>query len=219
MHRYNGDAFERVIYSESHDEVSNGKARVPEDIWPGNAGSWFSRKRSTLAAALVFTAPGIPMIFQGQEFLEDGWFQDGKMLDWNKELKYGGVLNVYRDLIHLRRNWFDNTRGLRSQFINVFHVNNRDKLIAFHRWGDGGPRDDVIVIANFANRAYDRYQIGLPGGGVWRVRFNSDWAGYSADFGNHPSYDVTAYAGSKDNLDYNGCVSIGQYTAVILSQD
>src|SRR5436190_9648899 len=69
-HRYNGDAEQRVIYTESHDEVANGHARVPEEIWPGNAGSWFSRKRSTLGAALVFTAPGIPMIFQGQEFLE-----------------------------------------------------------------------------------------------------------------------------------------------------
>jgi 1,4-alpha-glucan branching enzyme len=59
-HRYNGDAVRRVIYTESHDEVANGRSRVPEEIWPGNAGSWFSRKRSTLGAALVFTAPGIP---------------------------------------------------------------------------------------------------------------------------------------------------------------
>ena len=73
-HRYDGDAFERVIYTESHDEVANGKARVPEEIWPGNADSYFAQKRSTLGAALVFTAPGIPMIFQGQEFLEDGSF-------------------------------------------------------------------------------------------------------------------------------------------------
>jgi 1,4-alpha-glucan branching enzyme len=62
-HGYNGDAVRRVIYTESHDEVANGHSRVPEEIWPGNAGSWFSRKRSTLGAALVFTAPGIPMIF------------------------------------------------------------------------------------------------------------------------------------------------------------
>lgn len=219
LHRYNWDAFERVIYSESHDEVMNGKARVPEDIWPGNAGSWFSKKRSTLAAALVFTGPGIPLIFQGQEFLEDGWFQDGEALDWNKEWKYAGILNLYRDLIRLRRNWFDNTRGLRSQSINVFHVNNWDKLIAIHRWGNGGPRDDVIVIANFANCSYDCYNLGFPREGLWRVRFNSDWTGYSADFGNHPSYDVTARPDSKDGLAYSGCVSIGPYTVVILSQD
>ena len=30
--RYNDDAFQRIIYSESHDEVANGKARVPYEI-------------------------------------------------------------------------------------------------------------------------------------------------------------------------------------------
>ncbi len=68
-----GDAFRRVIYSESHDEVANGKARVPHEIAGGAVADWFAQKRSTLAAALVFTAPGIPMIFQGQEFLQGGW--------------------------------------------------------------------------------------------------------------------------------------------------
>jgi 1,4-alpha-glucan branching enzyme len=219
LHRYNSDAFERVIYSESHDEDMNGSARVPEDIWPGNAGSWYSKTRSTLAAALVFTGTGIPMIFQGQEFLENGWFKDSEPLDWSKQYKYAGILNLYRDLIHLRRNWFNNTRGLRSQYINVFHVNNWDKLVAYHRWGNGGGGDDVIVVANFANRAYDSYNLGFPRGGMWRARFNSDWSGYSEDFGNHPSFDTMANPGAKDGLAYNGNVSIGPYTAVILSQD
>ena len=65
-HRYNGNAFERVIYTESHDEDAHGHARVPEEISPGNADSYFSEKRSTLGAALVFTAPGIRMIFQNR---------------------------------------------------------------------------------------------------------------------------------------------------------
>lgn len=70
--RYNDDAFERVIYSESHDEVANGSARVPQEINPSDPKGWYAKKRSTLAAALVFTSPGIPMLFQGQEFLEGG---------------------------------------------------------------------------------------------------------------------------------------------------
>ena len=74
--RYADDAFTRVVYTESHDEVANGKARVPEEVDPGNAASWAAKKKSTLGAALVFTAPGIPMLFQGQEFLEDRWFHD-----------------------------------------------------------------------------------------------------------------------------------------------
>lgn len=35
---YNNDAFQRVIYTESHDADSNGAQRVPEMIFPGKAG-------------------------------------------------------------------------------------------------------------------------------------------------------------------------------------
>ncbi len=42
-HRYNDDPLQRVIYTESHDEVANGQSRVPEEIWPGNAASWYSK--------------------------------------------------------------------------------------------------------------------------------------------------------------------------------
>jgi len=143
-------AMQRVIYTESHDEVVNGKSRVPEEIWPGHADRWFSRKRSTLGATMVFTAPGIPMIFQGQEFLEDGFFQDTDPLNWGRLRTFGGIHLLYRDLIRLRRNWFNHTRGLRGQHINVHHVNNAEEVIAFHRWEHGGPGDDVVVVANFA---------------------------------------------------------------------
>lgn len=219
LSRYNTDAFERVIYTESHDEVANGKSRVPEEIWPDQPGSYFAKKRSTLGAAVVFTSPGIPMIFQGQEFLEDEWFHDTDPIDWAKKEIYSGILGMYRDLIRLRRNWFNTTRGLRGQHVNVYHLNNNDKVIAFHRWEAGGPGDDVVVVVNMANSGYDSYGIGFPREGLWKVRFNSDWTGYGKDFGNHFSYDTVAHAGIKDGLAYNGNVGIGPYSAIILSQD
>ena len=163
--RYGGDAFERVIYTESHDEVANGKQRIPSEIWNDQPDSWFSKKRSTLGAALVFTAPGIPMIFQGQEFLEDGWFADTDPLDWRKAETYAGILQLYRDLMQLRRNWHNRTRGLHGQGVHVHHVNHADKVIAFHRWDQGGPGDDVVVVLNFANTGYAHYEIGLPRAG------------------------------------------------------
>jgi 1,4-alpha-glucan branching enzyme len=218
-HQYNRDAFKRVIYTESHDEVANGKARVPQEIWPDNPGSYFSRKRSSLGAALVFTAPGIPMIFQGQEFLEDEWFRDTDPIDWTKKDKYSGILQMYRDLIRLRRNWQDNTRGLRGQHANVHHVNDYDKVIAFHRWENGGPGDDVVVVANMANRSYDSYNIGFPREGLWKVRFNSDWDGYSADFSNHFSYNTHAGPGARDGMPFSGNIGIAPYSVVILSLD
>ena len=35
-------------------------------------------------------------------------------------------------------------------------------MIAFHRWDDGGPGDDVVVVANFGRRAARGYRIGFP---------------------------------------------------------
>lgn len=219
--RFNGGAFQRVLYTESHDEVaaSNGGARLPEAIAHGAADGFFAQKRSTLAAAIVFTAPGIPMIFMGQEFLEWGAWSDAEQLDWSKAERFSGIRMLYRDLISLRRNLLGLTRGLCGPSLNVHHVNDADKVIAFHRWDSGGPRDDVVVMANFANRSYDSYRIGLPRAGVWRVRLNSDWGGYSPVFTSHSSFDLVAGEGSRDGMPFNGAVGIGPYAALILSQD
>jgi 1,4-alpha-glucan branching enzyme len=107
---------------------------------------------------------------------------------------------------------------LRGQNINVYHVNNGDKVVAFHRWQDGGVGDDVVVVMNFANQSYLSYTIGFPRPGSWQVRFNSDWQGYSPDYGNQPGYNVVAGAGARDGMSYWGNFGIGPYTALILSQ-
>lgn len=217
--RYNIDSFERVIYSESHDEVANGKARVPHEIDPGDQTGWFSQKRSTLAASLVFTAPGIPMIFQGQEFLEGDWFQDTVPLDWDQNEEYRGIVRLYRDLIHLRLNRKGSTRGLCGQHIEVHHVNDAAKMIAFRRWDVGGPGDDVVVVANFRNQEAGEYTIGFPAPGTWQLRFNSDWKGYSRDFANCPSSHVEAVPEPYDNQPCRATVRVAPYTTLIYSQD
>jgi 1,4-alpha-glucan branching enzyme len=78
--RYNNDAFQRIIYSDSHDSAANGGARLSEEIAPGDATNVFARKRSLLASAIILTAPGIPMLFAGQEFMEAGSFNDWQAL-------------------------------------------------------------------------------------------------------------------------------------------
>lgn len=218
-HNYNSDHVQRVVYTESHDEVANGKSRVPEEIWPGNASSWASKKRSTLGAAITFTSPGIPMIFQGQEFLEDGYFSDTDPVDWAKATTYSGLVDLYGDLIYLRRNLGGKTAGLAGPYVNVHHVNNTNKVIAYHRWASGGAGDDVIIVANFSSTGYSSYNVGFPSGGTWKVRFNSDWSGYDSGFGNWASNNVTANSGAKDGMSYNGNVGVGPYTVVILSKD
>ena len=220
--RYNEDSIQRVIYSESHDEDANGKARIPHEIDPGDTAGYFARKRSTLAAGLVLTTPGIPMLFEGQEFLEDGWFRDDKALDWAKLETFQGINRLYHDLIHLRRNLYGNTKGLLGPFVRVHHLNDQDKVIAFHRWAEGGAKDDVIVVASFTHRSFDdNYRVGLPRAGDWIIRFNSDWKGYSPDFHDvgNPDGKVVAEKEPRDGCEFSGGFSLPAYGLLILSQE
>ena len=228
--RYNGDPFQRVIYSESHDEVANGKSRVASEIDPHDPETWFAQKRTTLAAALVLTAPGIPMLFQGQEFLEDGWFQDSVPLDWHKSEEFSGLVRMYRDLIHLRLNRSGCTRGLSGSGLNTFHQNQADDVIAYHRWHRGGPGDDVVVVANFSHVVHENYRLSFPSPGTWRLRLNSDWNGYSRAFGNQACSDVVAgsersdgpqdaSAAQRDGFPAVGTINIGAYSVLLFSQD
>jgi 1,4-alpha-glucan branching enzyme len=220
---YNLDFIQRIIYSDSHDQDANGQARIVQEIDPGNAAGYFPRKRSTLGAGLVMSTPGIPMLFEGQEILEDGWFRDDKPLDWSKLKTFQGINRLYRDLIHLRRNLHGNTKGLSGPYLHIFHVNNLDKIIAFHRWAEGGPKDDVIAIASFTNRAFEGgdYRIGLPRGGNWVIRFNSDWKGYSPDFHDvsNPEGQIVAEKKPYDGCKYSGIVALPAYGFLLLSQD
>ena len=43
---------------------------------PTNPRSWFGRSRARVATGIGLTAPGIPMLFMGQEFLEDKQWSD-----------------------------------------------------------------------------------------------------------------------------------------------
>lgn len=219
LHRYYLNAFERVIYTESHDEVTNGKARVPEEVDPGRASSWAAKKKSALGAVLVFTAPGIPMIFQGQEFLEDDWFHDQDPIDWMKKDRYAGILQLYKDLISLRLNRGGQTRGLTGQEIDVYHVNNDDKVIVYHRWDSGGPRDSVVVVANFSARSQQGYSIAVPATGTWIVRFNSDGRCYDQEFGDVGNSFVQAEATGKDGMSAQCRVDVAAYSALVLSQE
>lgn len=214
-----GDTYARVIYTESHDEVANGRARVPQEVDPADPDGYWAQKRSTLGAGLVFTAPGIPMIFQGQEFLEGGWFRDNVPLDWDRNEEYHGIVRLYRDLIRLRRDFFGTTRGLKGSGLRIIHANESLNLLAFQRWYDHGPKDDVVVIANLDAAARESYTIGMPEAGLWKLRFNSDARTYSDAFGDYDSFDVTAYEGAYDDLPSHAEIDIAPYSLLIYSMD
>jgi 1,4-alpha-glucan branching enzyme len=64
------DKWRAVQCVENHDIVYKGREpRVARLADPSNARSWYARSRSRVATGLLLTAPGIPQLFMGQEFL------------------------------------------------------------------------------------------------------------------------------------------------------
>jgi len=219
LNQYNEDVFQRVIYTESHDEVANGHQRLVSEIDANAQPGRYAIKRSCLGATLVMTAPGIPMLFQGQEFLRDQWFRDDRPIDWQRAEQYTGITALYRDLIGLRRNSNGVSAGLSGQHTAVYHVNDDSKLIAMHRWKEGGVGDDVVVVFNFADDCKTQYLIGLPHAGTWRLRFNSDARVYDPQLDDTASDDLHATEEARDGYGYAAALTIGAYACLIYSRE
>jgi 1,4-alpha-glucan branching enzyme len=214
--RYGGPAGPgRVAFLESHDVVGdlNGGIRLVTAIDSVTPNSYRARKLSTLGAAVTLTSPGIPMIFQGQEMLENQSFDSSRIMDWTKTNTYSGIVRLYRDLIGARRNLKGYTPGLEGDQCSILWYDNSSKLVAFHRWKSSDPSQDAVVIANFANIYYPVYNLNFPSTGNWYVQFNSDSTNYGSDYGNIGSSVVTA-SGSPATAS----ITIGPYSALILSQ-
>jgi 1,4-alpha-glucan branching enzyme len=172
---------------ENHDLVMRPKSsddsgrmeRIPRVADPSNAHSWWARSRSRVATGLVLTAPGIPMLFMGQEFLEDKQWSDDVLGHPELLIYWDGLnspdpaqrdfLRFTRELIRLR--W--QQPALRGEGFRVIHVHDENRVLAFQRWNPGVGKDVMIVI-NLANYNKYNYEIGFPQGGPWREVFNSD---------------------------------------------
>jgi 1,4-alpha-glucan branching enzyme len=198
---------------EDHDAVYAGRdLRIARLSDQSNSRSWYARSRSRFAMGLLITAPGIPMIFMGQEFLEDKQWSDTP--NSNFEIWWQGLdggdktmsdfQRFTRDIINLRRNH----PGLRGEGCHVFHVHNQNRVIAFQRWVDGVGAD-VVVAATLSEKNWYNYEIGFPGGGRWAEIFNSDvydnWVNPTVA-GNGGG--VNASGPPRDGLGYSASITI-----------
>lgn len=210
-HHYNGDAFEKVIFSDSHDTAANGSVRLNDAVTPENPTSLAARQKSLLASAIMFTSPGIPMLLQGAEFLQGGAFNDWQALEWDHFKHHAGFTEAHRHLIALRRNLYGNTAGLAGQFTEIIHQDDNNHVIAYRRWSEQ-PGSEVIIVANFSDSEFSEYQLYLPKAGTWQVLFNSTWRGYSNDFPEIPISEVTTETERRISL------SLSPYTVLVVAQ-
>lgn len=174
------DAWRVVTCLENHDIVKQGNARrMPAQADSSNTRSWFARSRSRAALGILMAARGIPMLFMGQEFLEDSQWDDAVQLFPNLLIDWAGLatnkvmqdyLQFTKDLIALRRS----RPALRSEQLRVSTADSFQRVMAIHRWIEGAG-EDVLFVFNLQEFNRFGYRIGFPGEGQWREIFNSDF--------------------------------------------
>ena len=172
------DKWRAIQCVENHDVVYKQRdPRIARLADQSNARSWYARSRSRVATGLLLTAPGIPQLFMGQEFLEDKpWsdnpndglniFFDGLSAEDNSMRNH---LLFTQELVALRRS----LPALNGEGVNAFLHHNIDRVIGFQRWVEGVGQD-VVVVASLNESTFFGYVVGFPGNGRWREVFNSD---------------------------------------------
>jgi 1,4-alpha-glucan branching enzyme len=217
------NAWRAVQYVESHDEVYRGRGqRLPQLADGSNSRSWYARSRSRVAAALLLTAPGIPMIFMGQSFLEDKqWADDAtnhpNLLLWWEGLDFGRDPNMGRfhrfmeELCWLRRS----EPALRSETLNTLHARDDTRVLAFHRWLPGEGRD-VVVVASLNDTTLGGYELGWPAAGRWREIFNSDAYDDYPPNGNGGGID--AWWAGRDNMPATARLTIPSNSVLVFAR-
>jgi 1,4-alpha-glucan branching enzyme len=183
--------FKAVQFLESHDDVHVGaKPRIPALADSTDHRSFFSRSRARVATGILLTAPCVPMLFMGEEFLEDKQWTDNPQGSTDNLIFFDGLdphtgdkrmQDFYRftqELVRLRLRH----PALRGETVNAYHAINTNRILAYHRWLDGFGRDVVIVVSlNEFTFNQPNYRLGFPQGGLWLEVFNSD---VFEDFGN-----------------------------------
>ena len=199
-----GQEWQFVQGPENHDIVYiNNSERMTKLSDPSNSRSWYATSRSRVSTGICLTAPGIPMLFMGQEFLEDKqWADDfayypGQFIYWDGldlQKQMSDFLRFTSDLIGLRWQY----PALMAQGFAVICTNNQDRVFAFHRWDGYG--SDVVVVVHLGNSNVYGYRIGFPWGGTWKEAFNSDV------YENWVNPNVCGNGGqiTTDNIPYDG---------------
>ncbi len=169
---------ERFVLPLSHDEVVHGKGsllgRMPGDRWQR-----FANLRAYLG--FMWAHPGKTLLFMGGEFGQEREWNHDAQLDWFllDDPFHAGTQRLVRDLNRALRD----TPALHRRdaspegFAWVIGDDRANSVYAFLRQGSPGD-PPALVVCNFTPVPRHGYRIGVPRGGRWAERINSDAADY-----------------------------------------
>ena len=165
---------ENFILPFSHDEVVYGKGSMIEKM-PGDDWQKFANLR--LLYGFMMGHPGKKLLFMGSEFGQCREWNHDNSLDWHLTGSplHAGLQRWVRDLNILYRD----TPALyevdfeSAGFEWIDCTDSQSSVVSFLRRGRNS--DDVAVfVCNFTPVPPHNYRIGVPRGGFWKERVNSD---------------------------------------------
>ncbi|MBF0424470.1 MAG: alpha amylase C-terminal domain-containing protein [Magnetococcales bacterium] len=180
--------FSKVVYHESHDEAGNSSYRAGDrDVHSartlvvavnnaplfGDTRLW-AEARTRVVAGITLLSAGIPMFLMGEEvgaskpLTYAGFLANREDIPGLRATAGQGLFKFYQDVIALRRR----ESAFRGRGIDIIHVNNDGRVIAFRRSNIQG---EFLVIASLNNSAFPSYSIqnNLIGLGRWEEILNS----------------------------------------------
>ncbi|HSK41847.1 MAG TPA: alpha amylase C-terminal domain-containing protein, partial [Arenibaculum sp.] len=182
----------------------------------GETRRW-AEARCRFAAGLTVLSAGMPMFFMGEEvgaqkpYRYDDFIRHKEDIAGERSGAGRNLFAFYRDLIRLR----GREPALSSRDIDVLHVHDQNRVIAFRRWHGQGR--DILVIASLNDIRFDHgYTVGderLPNG-RWVEIFNSDSARYGGwGFGNGATVLASVNRALTAFLPANGFIVLGRVDA------
>lgn len=204
---------ERFILPLSHDEVVHGKGslfgKMPGDDWQR-----FANLRAYYA--FMWSHPGRKLLFMGSEL--------GQRTEWNHDAGlpwdildnpyHRGVQHALRDLNHLYRELpaLHELDATPAGFAWVIGDDNVNSVFAYLR---RSASDTVLVVCNLTPVPRHEYRAGVPAGGWWQERFNSDAAEYGGSgIGNVGG--ATAQPVPAHGFEHSVCLTLPPLSTIIL---
>ncbi len=168
------------VYSEnyvlplSHDEIVHGKSPMLYKM-PGDEWQKFANVR--LLYGYMYTHPGNKLLFMGNEF--------GQTNEWNYEQELAWGLLQYDFHDNLRGYVKDLNQFFRDQkalyekqydtegFEWIDQLDDVQSVLIYLRKGKKR-KDQILVICNFTPETREKYRMGIPEKGKWKIVMNSD---------------------------------------------
>jgi 1,4-alpha-glucan branching enzyme len=183
---------ENFVLPLSHDEVTHGKGSL---LGKMHGDEWQKFANLRLLYGYQWAHPGKKLLFMGQEFGQAREWQHEESLEWHV-LQYplhAGLQKWVRDLNRFYREtpalyeldfspegfeWVD-ANDWESSAIAFLRKPRTHAISAPGAAGAAtGPalrgRGEVLVVANFTPVVRENYRVGVPRGGLWHERLNSD---------------------------------------------